>query len=172
MTIMHKAPAGPKTFEEAIRWAPANCKAMFEYDEINGTSFLKELKETVSDGVEINSNYSGEGCVETTCPMIADAVKGLIAADGDIYNDQDPGSKKNVQEKRDHQARSITIYSCADIEPHCRQSLMNHKKESRAEHTFGNLLDRLEHGARLKVEKMVKQVAQKLDKRLKDTMLQ
>ena len=104
---------GPTTFEEALcDWAH---KQRRNLRIIPGSR--SRLEAVFARGIDVTTHYSGTGAAEMAVADIAACVS-------------------------ENGKSCVKFHSCCDISPICRNVLLNHPPESKAEHCFDDLCSR------------------------------
>ena len=120
---------GPTTLEQVLAWPQFVVCRLLDHAASNGrgSSFKLALQEVTSN-IVLTTSYSGMGCAEMVLPLLAKSLQsfGITA--------------------------QMAPYSATDYDPTCRRMLLSHKKGSRPEHVFGDILERIPRDVRARLE--------------------
>ena len=103
----------PHTVDDAMKWPTTHRVSLHQ------EGMLKNMIDKLNQGVVIDSDFSGSGCMEQAVHMRSMDLRGLIH--GPLF----------------------TAHRCSDIDPMCQLLLRNISQGQGKRHVFGDLLSRL-----------------------------
>jgi hypothetical protein len=108
-------PDGPRDIEGVWDFSTAAIEQLKA--DPKGEFFMDNLKEAITEGVFVNTDYSGFGCAEMATRMIIDAASKALDC-----------------------VAPVTFWRASDILPHARKVLKTDSRSS-PHHVFGNILE-------------------------------
>ncbi len=133
---------GPTTLEGLFNWPNFAVRRMLDYAATNGIPQFGVSLRRVARNIQVSTSYSGMGCAEAVCPMLKAALRTV-------------GVETSFQ-----------IHSATDTNSTCRRVLLQHQEDSRPEHVFFDVLDRLPPAVRVELEAAGKELRELLQERV------
>jgi len=142
-------PAGPSTVEEIWDWAPSAIDSLLR--SCRGETWTENLTNLFRNGLQLNTDFSGMGCPEMALTMVHDAWRARSGGDA-----------------AEADSTGVCFWRGSDILPFSRRVLRGPRRSESTgrggpQHVFGDLLGRLPHKARRKLQVAHKLAEQKFD---------
>ena len=117
---------GPRTLAEFNDWPAYFVSKLSD----SGSDLLAEVMHKTELGVQIQSDYSGMGCVEQACAMLRTHTDTLPM----------PGLDSELVNRR-----NFTVHRVCDVDPKCRYVLRNHVPcAEHCQHSFADICSRID----------------------------
>ena len=130
-------PSGPKDLDGILSWHADIFSRLQDIDDTVESSLLNEILKSFKHGVVLTPSYSGLGGADIVASMLCEQAQRLVESQG-----SSPSST----------FKGLRCHAACDIASGPRRVLREHPMESRPEHVFNNILDRLFPADRIKCE--------------------